>query len=138
MHSKFRHLHLKHLREVFIRCRMFWIYLNLNKCLFAVSEGWLLGYIVNIKGIYIDPKIIQAINELNPIVDIKYVQSFFGKINFVRILIQNYASIIKPITKLLRIDQDFEWTPKVQRVFVNIKDSIVSLHILVSPNFNNH
>lgn len=97
-----------------------------------------MGYIVNIKGIYIDPKIIQAINELNPIVDIKYVQSFFGKINFVRILIQNYASIIKPITKLLRIDQDFEWTPKVQRVFVNIKDSIVSLHILVSPNFNNH
>lgn len=97
-----------------------------------------MGHIVNIKGIYIDPKIIQAINELKPLVDIKCVQSFFGKINFVRIFIQNYASIIKPITKLLRTDQDFDWIPEVQRVFVNIKDAIVSLHILVSPNFNNH
>ena len=74
VHSKLRELHFKHLREVFARCRMFGISLNPKKCLFVVSEGKLLGHIVNGKGIYIDPKNIQAINELNPHVNKKGVQ----------------------------------------------------------------
>jgi hypothetical protein len=72
------------------------------------------------------------------LVDRKYVQSFFGKVNIVRIFIPDYASIVKPITKLLRKDQYFEWTPKVQKDFVNIKAIIVSYPILVSPNFDNN
>ena len=83
VHSKLRQLHIKHLREVFIRCRMFEISLNLKKCLFAVSKGALLGHNVNIKGIYIDLERIQAINELNTPVDRKGVQLFFGNLSFV-------------------------------------------------------
>lgn len=58
IHSKLGQLHLKHLREVFIICRMFGISLNSKKCLFVVSKGLLLGHIVSSKEIYIDPKII--------------------------------------------------------------------------------
>lgn len=36
--SKLRELHLKHLREVFVRCIMFGISLNLKKYLLAISE----------------------------------------------------------------------------------------------------
>lgn len=38
MNSKPRQLHHKHLREVFVRCRMFGISLNMKKCLFAVLD----------------------------------------------------------------------------------------------------
>lgn len=55
-----------------------------------------------------------------------------------RRLILDYASTVNPITELLRKDQDFEWTPEVQKEFANIKDAIVSSPILVSPNFDNH
>lgn len=58
IHSKHKQLHIKHLREVFIICRMFGISLNPEKCLFAVLEGRLLGHIMSNKRIYIDPKII--------------------------------------------------------------------------------
>ena len=39
VNSKLRQLHLKHLREVFVRCRMFEISLNPKKCLFTILEG---------------------------------------------------------------------------------------------------
>ena len=49
-----------------------------------------------------------------------------------------YALIGNPIAKLLRNDQDFEWTLEVQRAFAKIKVAIVSSPILVSPYFDNH
>jgi hypothetical protein len=78
-----REHHLKHLSQVFQRCRLYGISLNPKKCLFAVSKGKLLGHIVSKEGIYIDLERIKAINDLNPPISWKGVQYFFGKINFV-------------------------------------------------------
>ena len=81
--------------------------LNPIKCLFAVSEGKLLGHIVRNNGIYIDLDMIRALNELKPHMNHKGVQSFFAKINFARRFIPYYASIANPINKLLKKDQYF-------------------------------
>lgn len=70
-------------------------------------------------------------------IDSKGVQSFFGKINFVCRFILDYASTVKPITKFLRKDKDFKWTFEAQRAFTNIKATIISSLVLVSPNFDN-
>jgi hypothetical protein len=67
--------------------------------------------------VYIDPERIKAINDLNPPTSKKGVQSFFGKINFVQIFVPNYATIVKPINKLLKKDQKFEWTSEIQKAF---------------------
>jgi hypothetical protein len=72
---------------------------------------------VSKEGVYIDPERIKVINDLNPPTSKKGVQSFFGKINFVRRFVPDYSSIVKPINKLLKKDQEFEWTPEIQRVF---------------------
>jgi hypothetical protein len=66
VHSKLRERHIKHLRQVFERCRMYGISLNPKKCLFSISEGNILGHIVSKEGIYIDPERVNAINDLNP------------------------------------------------------------------------
>jgi hypothetical protein len=66
VHSKLRERHLKHLRQVFERCRMFGISLNPKKCLFSISEGKILGHVVRKEGIYIDPERVNSINDLNP------------------------------------------------------------------------
>lgn len=50
VHTKSKQFHFKHLREVFIRCRMFGISLNTRKCLFVLSKGQLLGHIISGKG----------------------------------------------------------------------------------------
>jgi len=110
IHSKPRNEHIHHLRQVFERCRLYGVSLNPKKCLFVVTKGKLLGHIVCKEGIYIDPKRVRAINELNPPSSKKGVQSFFGKVNFVRRFYLDYTSIVKSINLLLKRDQRFKWT----------------------------
>ena len=53
-----------HLRQIFERCRKYGISLNPKKCVFAVTEGKLLGHIVSKKVISIDPERIKAIEQI--------------------------------------------------------------------------
>ena len=53
--SKRRGEHAFHLRKIFEQCRKYGISLNPRKCVFAVTEGKLLGHIVSKQGISIDP-----------------------------------------------------------------------------------
>jgi hypothetical protein len=87
------------------------------------------------EGIYIDPELFKAINELNRPSYKKGVQSFFGKINFVRRFVSNYESIVKSINLLLKKDQRFEWTMDTQEAFNNIKKEITTVPVLISPYF---
>ena len=48
--------HLKHLRQVFTKCRKFGLSLNPKKSHFTMTEGKLLGHIVFYEGIKIDPE----------------------------------------------------------------------------------
>jgi hypothetical protein len=135
VHSKTRSEHIHHLRQVFERCRLYGVSLNPKKCLFVVTEGKLLGHIVCKEGIYIDPERVKDINELNPPSSKKGVQSFFGKINFVRRFVPDYVSIVKPINLLLKKDQRFEWTSDTQEAFNNIKKEITTTLVLISLDF---
>jgi hypothetical protein len=85
VHSKTRNEDIHHLRQVFERCRLYGVSLNLKKCFFVVVEGKLLGHIFCKEGIYIVPERVRDINELNPPSSKKGVRSVFGKINFVEI-----------------------------------------------------
>ena len=49
--------------------------LNLNKCVFRVTVGKFLGFMVSHRGIEVNPKKIRAIMELAPPKTIKEVQS---------------------------------------------------------------
>ena len=53
--------HLKHLRQIFIKCRKFGLSLNPKKSHFAMIEGKLLRHIVFVEGIKIDPERVKAI-----------------------------------------------------------------------------
>jgi hypothetical protein len=85
--------------------------------------------------IYIDPERFKDINELNPPSSNKGVRSFFGKFNFVRIFVPNYASLVKSINSLLKKDQRFEWTMDTHEAFNNIKNEITIAPVLISPYF---
>ena len=64
--SRKRTDHPSHLRLVFERCRFYKIRLNPNKCVFAVTSGRLLGFIVSNEGIRVDPFKVEAIVQLPP------------------------------------------------------------------------
>ena len=60
--SKKREGYAFHLKQIFNYCRKYGISLNPRKCVFAVTEGKLLGHVISKKGISIDPERIRAID----------------------------------------------------------------------------
>ena len=76
--------HISHLRKVLEHCRKFGISLNPKKTIFVVIEGISLGFVVSKEGIMIDPERTQAISRIHFPSTKKSMQSFMGKINFVR------------------------------------------------------
>jgi hypothetical protein len=97
VYSKNREDHIQHLTQIFERCRKYDISLNPKKTIFGVKEGKLLGHIISQEGIHIDPEMIKAIAQLLLPHNKNSMQSFFGKINFVRKFTPDFAETIKPL-----------------------------------------
>ena len=127
--------HLDHLRQVFLRCREFGVSLNPFKCVFATSQGKLLGHIVSEDGLTIDPERTKAILALPLPKHKKGLQSFLGRINFLRRFIPNLATMVKPLTSILKKDMVFLWTKEGKESFEEIKVAIASAPTLMNPNF---
>jgi hypothetical protein len=49
------------------------------------------------------------------------MQSFFGKINFVRKFTPDFAKTIKPLQKMIHKDVEFKWDDEKKYAFSNIK-----------------
>ena len=99
--TKKRHDHLLALRHVFDRCRKYGISLNPKKLVFAAPKGKLLGFIVSKDGTIIDPERVETIEKIVLPDSKKAMQSFLGKVNFVRRFIPNFAQIVRPLQDLV-------------------------------------
>jgi len=51
--------HCEHLRRVFLKCRKFGLSLNPQKSMFSMKEGNLLGHIISVEGVKIDPRRVE-------------------------------------------------------------------------------
>ena len=58
--------HLKDLCIVFEQCHQYNIHLNLLKCVFCITIGHILGFLVSQHGIQVDPFQVQSISVLPP------------------------------------------------------------------------
>jgi hypothetical protein len=117
--------HLHHLKKNFEKCRRYGISLNRKKSHFAMEEGKLLGHIVSLEGIKIDIERVNAIQQIDILRNKKYIQSFIGKIVFLRRFIPNFAEIIKCITDMMKNDAEIKWIPEDKEYFENINHALV-------------
>jgi hypothetical protein len=89
--------HVPHLKAIFDWCRWYEISLNPKQSIFAIVEGTLLGFLISLDGITINPGKIESIKAIAPPHNKKAMQSFLGKINFVRRYFFDFAEIVKPL-----------------------------------------
>jgi hypothetical protein len=102
--------HIEHLKRVFLKCIKFGISLNPKKSHFAMLEGKLLGHIISKDCIKIDPSRVESIQNIDFPRSKKEVQSFLGKVNFLRRFIPNFAEIVKVVTNMLKKENIIKWT----------------------------
>ena len=118
--SKTDEEHLTHLRKVFEKCRKFGLSLNPKKKLFGL-EGKLLGHIISKDGIRIDPSRTEGLLKINHPKNLKGLQSFIGKINFLRRFIPNLAELLRNITNMLKKGSEIKWTIEAKQSFDLVK-----------------
>jgi hypothetical protein len=90
--------HLGNLRETLECTRKHGLKMNPNKCAFGVSIGQFLGFMVHERGIKVGQKGMKAIDEAVPPTNKIELQSFLGKINFIRRFISNLSEKILPFS----------------------------------------
>ena len=117
--------HLKHLEKILLKCRRFEISLNPTKIIFALNSGKLIGHIISIYGIKIDPNRVNAIQKVDLPRSRKEIQSFLGRVNFVMRFILNFVEIVKDITKMLKKGEDIKWTTEEKHSFEEIKKALL-------------
>jgi hypothetical protein len=78
---------------------------------FAVEQGKLLGFIVSKYGMIIDLERTQDIAKLSPPSSKNAMQSFLGKINFVRRFVPSFSEMVRPLQNLIKKDLQYHWGP---------------------------
>jgi hypothetical protein len=134
--SKKRTQHLDDLRIIFQRCRQYNIRLNPLKCVFCVTAGRLLGFIVSQSGITVDPLKVQAITEIPPPQNLRQLQSLQGKANFLRRFVPDYAIRAHGFLRLLRHDIPFHWDDHAQQSFDDLKTTLSNAPLISAPDYN--
>jgi hypothetical protein len=107
--------------------------LNPDKCVFGVSAGKLLGFLVSYRGIEANPEKIKAIEAMRPPARIKNVQKLTGSLAALSRFISRLAERALPFFKLLRKSGPFSSTEEAEQAFQELKQHLVSLPILVAP-----
>jgi hypothetical protein len=76
--------HLADLRLALERMHQYELKMNPLKCVFGVSAGMFLGFIIHEYGIEIDPIKIESIKRVQPPQSKNDMQKFLGKLNYLR------------------------------------------------------
>lgn len=125
--------HVRDLRKFFEHLRKYDLNLNQAKCTIGVPPGKLLGFIINRRGIELDPTKIKSIRDLPPPRTKKEVISLLGRLNYLSQFIVQLTSTYEPIFKLLKKDATIKWTDECQQSFDKIKEYLSNLPVLVPP-----
>ena len=99
--------HLDDLEETFHTLYQYRMKLNPSKCVFDVSSGKFLGFMVSQKGIETNPDNIKAILEMTPPKTIKEVQSLTRRVAAFNRFVSRAIDKCLPFFKILR--KAFTW-----------------------------
>jgi hypothetical protein len=109
------------------------IKLNLEKCIFGIPRGMLLGFIVSERGIEANPEKIAAITKMGHIRDLKGMQRVTGCLAALSPFISRLGEKALPLYRLLKKSEHFSWTLEAKEALTKLKATLSNSPILVPP-----
>ena len=110
-----------------------WTWHNLEKCVFGVPSGKLLGFLVSHRGIKSNPEKVKAIEDMSPPQTLKEMQKLAGYVTSQGCFISKLAERALPFIKLMKRKGPFEWTPEADVAFQDLKRFLTSPPLMVAP-----
>jgi ribonuclease HI len=124
---------LDDLKETFNNLRKSKMMLNHKKCVFSMSSDKLLGYIVSSRGIDMNPKKVEAIENLQSPRTRKEIQKLAGMTAALSRFISKLRECGMSFYRLLCKVDGFQWDDQAVAAFVELKKYLKSLPTLVPP-----
>ena len=125
--------HIPNLRKTFTLLRQYQMRLNPAKCVFGVSSGKFLGYMVHRRGIEANPDKIRAVIDIQPPRRTKDIQKLNGMIVALSRFISRLTDRCLPFFKALKHKGNFCWTVECQAAFEDLKSYLQKPPMLAKP-----
>ena len=128
--------HLERVRALFDRLIWARLTINLAKCEFAKATVTYLGKVVGqgeVRPIHAKVLAIQAF----PVPSTKQeLLRFLGMAGYYRGFCANFASVVAPLTELLKADVKYVWSTLCQQAFDKVKSLLSSAPVLAAPRLD--
>ncbi|CAI7733474.1 unnamed protein product [Closterium sp. NIES-53] len=134
VYSKTEEEHTQHLKWVLGKLREHKFFAWLWKCHFYKRELEYLGHLVGNDGLKVDPKKLAAVQQWPVPQDVGQVRSFLGLANYFRRFLENYSSVVAPLTALTRKGNAWQWTDQCQKAFEEVKTMLTNAPVLALPD----
>jgi hypothetical protein len=110
------------------------LYAKLNKYEFWLEEVPFLGHIISEGGISVDPSKVKDILSWKTPQNVLDIKSFLGLAGYYRRFIKGFSQISMPMTELLAKGNTFEWMPRRETSFQELKKRLTTTPVLTMPD----
>jgi hypothetical protein len=128
-----RSSNVSNLAETFANMRWAGLKLNLEKCVFGVTKGKILGCLISTKMIEANPDKIRTIREMEE-PKTKDIQKLNGWVAAFNKFISRSVERSLPFFKALKGKGTIEWGPEQSKAFAELKEYIEKMAILSPPS----
>ena len=128
--------HLSRVRSLLDRLKSAKLTMNLVISEFGQAHVTYLGHVVGQGQVSKVSAKIQAVVEFPAPTNWKELMHFLGMAGYYRKFCENFSTVAKSMTQLLKKDQQFFWTKECQDAFNKIKGLLISAPVLAVPNFS--
>jgi len=134
IYSRSKEEHEQHMKVVLQTLREQKLYAKFSKCEFWLESVSFLGHIVSGKGIKVDPKKIEAVQNWHRPTSATEIRSFLGLVGYYRRFVEGFSSIAAPLTKLTQKGAPFRWSDDCEVSFHKLKTTLTTTSALVLPS----
>jgi hypothetical protein len=127
--------HNSNLPRVFQKLREYNLKIEPDKCEFLKKLNYL-GHVVASEGVKPDDRKIKAVVEFPTPKTQKDIKSFLGLAGYYRKFIANFSAIARPLTDLLKKENEWNWTEQEQANSDLLKFKLTNTPLLQYPDFS--
>jgi len=128
--------HLANLGEVFRRLRRPNLKVNPKKCAFFTRRLVYLGPEISAEGVQTDPENVTAITNLKSPTCLKELWQWLGMASWYRRFVPNFATVVHPMTALLKKGRKWAWGPEQQNALEVVRRRLTTTPVLGCPDFD--